>query len=600
MAKGDNKQGNSRANMNSYKKLNFLLSRKQKIKILLLLVPVSIGSLANIFGIALIMPLLALMSDPSLATSNPKFKFVYELCGFHDVFTYVVATGVASFIMVVVNSFFSIYTIWKSSEVVQEVKSSLTKVMYERYLKKPYSYFLMRNSSSLISNLFVLIPNVSEKYVLPGIEIISGLISSLTVASFIVFVNPVIASIISFGFGGSYFLIFKYLKKRMVENGKRIVQINDSMVKQANETFGGIKDIKIRQNEGHFIASLSAKLQEKAKKSSYNYAMSHTPKYILDLLAFGGIVLAIVIVYSMGHQVQKMIPLLAMYVYAGYRVMPSLQKIFYGMSSVKSASADVDQIYSSIHDCDLEEMDNSKSKKDITIPFKHSFLMKKLSFSYPNSEKKVLDSIDFRVDKNEVVGVIGKTGAGKTTLIDVLLGLLNPVSGKIVVDNTTIVNKAQQSAWKKKVGYVPQNIYLCDASIKENIAFGELKDKINDLKVKECAKMASISSFIETELPDRYETKVGERGVRLSGGQVQRIGIARALYRDPSFIVLDEATSALDGVTESDVMSSIYKMKRKVTMVVIAHRLSTLQSCDRVYELKEGRLLETDSCFKDS
>jgi ABC-type multidrug transport system fused ATPase/permease subunit len=575
--------------MSSFSQLRSLISSKQKKIILLLLFPMALTALFNIVGVAFIMPFLAVVAQPSVIHNNAKLHFLYDKLHFSSDLNFTIFIGCAAFVVLIVANSFSILTTWLSSRATFSVSASLKKTLYKKYLESNYEFHMNINSSTLISNLFVLVPGICVRYILPGVLAISSMISIVAIVALIYYINPAIAGVMTGCFGSIYLVMFKMTKKKVARNSKEIVLCREKMHKYANESFGGIKEIKLRQREGVFLDVFDKKAVFESKRETFNQVIAVAPKYVLEMIAFGGVVLMILFMLLAGKGVASIISTMALYVYAGYRLMPALQQVFFGFSSMRAVSADIEKLYRSANSLAVKKEMGELTPND--LPFSRSLQLKNISYRYPEHQKLVLNDVNLTVNFNETVGIIGSTGAGKTTLIDIVLGLLRPTQGGLYVDGEELSSDQDIAAWQQKIGYVSQHIFLADSSIRENIAFGLKKEEIDEDRVKESAKMAAISDYIENQAPDGYDTVVGERGVRLSGGQMQRIGIARALYHKPSVLVLDEATSALDNNTEKEVMRAIYGMKDKITMIVIAHRLTTVAACDRIYNLSNGQVV---------
>jgi ABC-type multidrug transport system fused ATPase/permease subunit len=352
----------------------------------------------------------------------------------------------------------------------------------------------------------------------------------------------------------------------------------------------GIKDIKLRSSEDEFTKRFAVPSKKLHGYAAQRTIISYLPRYLFEVIAFGGIVGIIISLLSTTTlaNAKTILPVISLYVMAGYRLMPALQQIYSGVTNIKFNHSAFETLVLEFSSFTNEKV---KQRKHARVPFKDKFEISQLSFSYENSHTKILDELNLIVYPNTTVGIVGSTGAGKTTLIDLILGLLVPESGSVSLDGVEI-NKHNISAWQNNIGYVPQSIYLTDDTIEANIAFAKSRDEINIDKAIKAAKLANLHEFITT-LPEQYKTFVGERGVRLSGGQRQRIGIARALYHDPTVLVLDEATSSLDGITENAIMDAINNLSHEKTIIMIAHRLSTVKECDIIHFMSNGQI--TDS-----
>ncbi len=403
--------------------------------------------------------------------------------------------------------------------------------------------------------------------------------------------DPIIAALSAVLLGGIYAVIFALAKLKLRKLGVLTTKDNFESMKAMNQALSGVKDIKLSGNERMFVSHFSLPTVSLAKYQSTQVLIGALPRYLLEVIAFGGIVAIVVTLIAINKGVNsEVVPLISLYVMAGYRLLPAFQQIYSGISTLKFNMPSFELL--------IDEFSNSTYEKNEQVdqpvlPLKEKLQIKNLNFTYEGSESIVLNQLDLTVYPNTTVGLVGSTGSGKTTLIDIILGLLIPESGVISVDGTEINNK-NRLAWQKNLGYVAQSIYLMDDTILANIAFAIPSNEVSIEKVIAAAKMANLHEYITT-LPDKYETFVGERGVRLSGGQRQRIGIARALYNNPEVLLLDEATNALDNITENAVMEAIYNLSHKKTIIMIAHRLSTVKKCDIIHLMSDGKIINSGS-----
>jgi ABC-type multidrug transport system fused ATPase/permease subunit len=567
-----------------------LLLKSDRKKLMLLLLPMAFSSLINIFGIALVMPFVGVASNPHLIQMSQQLSFLYHFFSFTSSTHFIVFLGVVALIMLVLTDSAAALTTWLSARVVEKVRARIAQTLYEKYLDSPYEFHLSNNSATLSNNLFSLVSQFTRDYVLQGIQLLSGSLSIVAILGFIIYLNPFLALMTALSLGGVYVVIYFSVKKTLDLNSKTMTKSSEAAYRLVNESFGGIKDIKLKGSEAVFKALFFPRLLDQARCNAAIQCISTLPKYALEIVAFGGIILLMLVMILSGQNTATIIPIISAYVYAGYRLMPAMQQLFAGVSSFKMAVSPLNAIYSSI--ADYEPRVSREVKKEEVVKFEKLFEIKNLFYRYTGYDQLVLEGISFSVKHKEIIGIIGSTGAGKTTLVDIILGLLKPTAGILSVDGLDLDSEIKIAAWQKSMGYVPQFIFLSDSTIRENIAFGENPHEIDFARIEYASKVAAIHDFITDELPNGYETVVGERGVKLSGGQIQRIGIARALYRNPSILVLDEATSSLDSQTEAEVMQAIYKMKDKITIIIIAHRLSTVACCDKVFLMKKGKVID--------
>jgi ATP-binding cassette subfamily C protein len=395
-----------------------------------------------------------------------------------------------------------------------------------------------------------------------------------------------------------YILIYLYYSEKLKIGGARRLKKNEARFKSASEALGGIKDAKVLGAENFFLKRFCEDSDEFSNLQAWYQTINQVPKYIMEIVAFGGVVGLLIFLVASDIATHDIIPLVSFFAFAGYRLMPSLQSVFNSFTTFKFNIAVLDKIHNDLINEKLESDEISiRKKRIIPLNFKSSIKLEKIYFSYPQHDNPILRDINLEIKKNNFVALIGTTGSGKTTLVDLILGLLTPQKGLFMVDDQK-VTKENIKNWQANLGYVPQQIYLSDDSISRNIAFGLPDDKIDMEKIKKVSKMANIHDFIDSELPEGYHTIIGERGVRLSGGQRQRIGIARALYHDPQILIFDEATSSLDNETEKEVLKAIHKVFKFKTLIVIAHRLSTVKEANKVYLIEKGKIVDSGSYEK--
>lgn len=575
-------------NISSIVKLWRLFDRKEKKAIAVLLVPVVFTAILDIVGIAFVMPFMALIIQPNLVLEHDKVRFLYLFFHFSNTHTFLIFLGIAVFLMLLIGNAFSALTLAIMLRVGNMQRYTLANKLLTSYLQRPYSYFLTKNSSALTKNLLQEVERVIGGFLVPSILAFSKVIAILFILILLLYVNPVVAVSIFLVMGGIYAAIFISLRQKLHRIGKRLSSESELLHKAAFECFGGIKEIKLYQNEQFFLDNFSKPSYTIASDVTQSNILTQLPKFALETVAFGGIILLAVVLLILNSNGSSIIPLLSLYAFAGYRLMPALQTVFTSFAAARVNLPSIDILYSDIVEHKKEV--NFLTEKEVSrIDFNQYIEMKDIYFKYASASSNVLNGISLKIKKNNIVGFAGSTGAGKTTFVDIILGLLTPTSGNIVIDGLTI-DESNLSKWQEMLAYVPQHIFISDDTVINNIAFGRGIDHINFAAIENAAKAASLHDFIVNELPEGYNTQLGERGIRLSGGQRQRIGIARALYNNPEVIILDEATSALDGITEETIMDTVHHLNSK-TVIIIAHRLSTLMRCDNIYLFEEGRVL---------
>jgi ABC-type multidrug transport system fused ATPase/permease subunit len=418
----------------------------------------------------------------------------------------------------------------------------------------------------------------------------------------LVIADPLLAFIIGFTLGVAYLSLYKFTRSFLARIGKERLKANQKRFTIVSEAFGAAKELKVGSLEKAFLDRFSNPAKILARHSAIAGAISQLPRYALEMIAFGGMLLLILYLMVQKAIFVNILPLIALYAFAGYRLLPAFQQIYGSITQLKFVSPSLDAIHNDIKN--LAPKISQKDKKN--IPLNNAIELKNLHYQYPNTSRTTVKDININIPISSSVGIVGTTGSGKTTIIDIILGLLQPQKGSLEVDNI-IIDKNNCDAWQRSIGYVPQEIFITDDTLEANIAFGVDKNEINQDNIIQAAKIANIHDFVMKDLPQKYQTTVGERGVRLSGGERQRIGIARALYRDPKILILDEATSALDNLTEKLVMENIRNLGDKKTIIMIAHRLSTVRDCDIIFYLENGeikdrgtykQLIDTSEGFK--
>ena len=402
----------------------------------------------------------------------------------------------------------------------------------------------------------------------------------------LIIINPIIALSTLLILSFSYIAIYLSIKKLLFDAGNERAISNKERFFALSETIGSIKEIKLRNLEETFLNRFAKSSLILIKKTILVQAISDLPRYMIEAIAFGGMIMLILVLMSKNISIDQYLSLIALYTFAGYRLLPALQQVYAASTNLKSIDVPLENIFRDLY---ILKTTKKNSNNLSQIELKESLELKNINFKYPFSKKKVLKNISFKIQAFSKVGIIGLSGSGKTTVVDIILGLHDQLSGSILIDKVEI-NSSNKKSWQSNIGYVPQSIYLFDDSIAANIAFGLKNDEIDVNKIERAAKIANIHEFIVNNLEHGYNTKVGERGARLSGGQKQRLGIARALYHKPKLIIFDEATSALDNMTEREVMDAIKNINKETTVIIVAHRLSTIEGCDNILLFDKGEL----------
>jgi len=575
----------------SLKRLYSEFSINEKKRLLLLAILIIITGLLQVIGIASIFPFIATASDPSAVDNNAYLLAAKTYLQITENRDFIALLGGVVLLTLVMTNLFLAFSTWVTMRFVVTTNNTLAYRLLERYLNENYLFHLERNSAELLKNLTSETSRVVNGGIMSAINVVSKGFTALCILVFLILVDPFIAFVVGGVLGASYALIYLSIRIKLGRIGVIVTQLFSDRMRYINESLGGIKELKVLGREQFYLKQFRRTSEEIIKHQVFNRAAVDLPRFLLETIAFGGILSMTMYLVVVKNDVQTVLPMISLYALAGYRLMPALQGIFQSTAMLKHDIAAVDLFYDDIRGTEklpfnLADSDVSKVQP---LALNDALLLKDISFSYPNVQNKVVNQLTLSIKANTSIGIVGTSGSGKSTLVDILLGLLQPQQGEIRIDGERL-SDYNSRAWQSNIGYVPQVIFLADSNVSANIAFG-IPDKDIDQQAVECAaKMANLHDFVNQELEQGYDTIVGERGIRLSGGQRQRIGIARALYHNPSVLVLDEATSALDTPTEQSVMEAVYNLAHKKTIIMIAHRLSTVKGCDNLIWLEKGKL----------
>ena len=575
-----------------YRKLRDILDSRERKLAYVVLGLTMIFAAIEVLGVASIMPFMAVLSNPELIQTNSFLSFVFELLSFESEQAFLFFLGVCVLLILVGTTFLKAFVVYVQIYHIHIRNYTISTRVVSSYLNRPYQWFLQNNSSELASTIIEEVSRVVNGTLYPAIRVVSNGMIALFLLILLVIVDPALSFGIAVFLLLVYGIVIKMAGKHLSKKGSNVSVAQQERVKVAQEAFGAIKDIKIGQLEMNFIERYQKPAYEKARNDISSKLWGEMPSFGMQAIIFGGMMVVILYLMKSRSSMEDIIPVLALYALAGYKLMPAMQEIYIQLTEIKYHKPALDTIHERIDIIKPIEFFTSHQNESDALGVKQSFELKDIDFIYPGAETKSITDLSFKIEKNSTVGFVGGSGSGKTTTIDIILGLLKPDSGDVIVDGQKL-DQATMPSWQKSIGYVPQQIFLSDSSISSNIAFGIPADQIDFEAVEFASKTAHLHEFVINELPEQYSTIVGERGIRLSGGQRQRIGIARALYHDPDILIFDEATSALDNITEKAVMDAVTELGHKKTILLIAHRLSTVQSCDKIYLLNKGRVEES-------
>lgn len=570
-----------------------LLTPEQRQKLLGLQGLVVLMAFAEVAGVASIGPFMAVVGDMSRLEGNGAIAQVYQASGMESPRQFIFWLGVGVITALAGAAAISIYVTWRLALYAQQIGADLSIRLFQHYMHQPWLFHASGSSSQLINKVSQEASRVTGSVIQPLMKMNAKGTLALVLTTAIFIFNPLVAVAGVMIFGAAYWGLFHTVRKRLARNGKTISITSRTRFKLMNEGFGGIKDTLLLGRQADFNRRFEVTNRKLARARGVTSALSQVPRYGMELLAFGGVIFLVLYLLAVHEgNLGTILPILSMYALAGFKLLPAFQQIYASLATIKGNIASFDILEDDLKASQHTVQALPAYKEDKLTP-KQSITLENIHFSYPGIKEKALSGLTLEIPVNHVIGLVGSTGSGKSTAIDVLLGLIAPQTGALKVDGEPLSGKSLR-AWQNNVGFVPQSIFLSDASIRENIAFGLPSDEIDDERVKRASKMALLDEFLD-RLPDGLETGVGERGIQLSGGQRQRIGIARALYDDADVLVLDEATSSLDGITEKLVMDAIHNFAGKKTIIMIAHRLATVKQCDSIYLLAGGKVIDQGS-----
>ncbi len=569
------------------KKLWQLLNHDQHRMALVLLCQMIIGMVMETLGIGMVIPALALVSQGDLVIKYPFLKLWLNSFGSAGHKQLIIVGMLTLFGVYAVKTLFLAFLAWRQAYFIFELQARLSQKLFAGYLRQPYTFHLQRNSAQLIRNTIGQVSDLTS-VVQQGLMLTTEIFVLLGISALLLTVEPLgsllVGSILGLSAWGFNHItrghILRWGEARQYHEGLRIQHLQQGL--------GGAKDVKILGRENDFLEQYEWHNIGSARVGQRQTALQALPRLWLELLAVTGLAALALVIIGQGKPLETLLPTLGLFAAAAFRLMPSVNRIIGGIQSVRFSLPVINTLHSEIQLIDTTIVPQSSQP----LPFKNTLVLDHINFQYPNAEAYALREVSLSIPRGTSVGFIGSSGAGKSTLVDIILGLLTPVSGAVKVDGIDIQKTLR--GWQDQIGYVPQSIYLTDDTLRRNIAFGLPSGQINEVAIKRAICAAQLDDFIDS-LPDGLETLVGERGIRLSGGQRQRIGIARALYHDPAVLVLDEATSALDTTTERGVMEAIRVLQGTKTVIIVAHRLSTVQYCGRLYRLERGRVVVEES-----
>jgi ATP-binding cassette subfamily C protein len=573
----------------SLRKLRALLEKQDVFQFGLLFVAILATAVFEVVGIIAILPFMRLVAQPETLHSNAWLNRIYETGDFSSDRDMLIWMGLAVILLFSLSRLIAAFTAWLTNRSVWSMAHRLSVRLLRRYLQLPYEFFLEHNSAELLKKLVSDVNQLVTGVLLAGSTCVAQMVVAIAIFALLLVVRPTLA-LASFGiFGGAYLVLHLLRHALLTRLGKERIAADHSRFRTFTEALTGIKAIRTDGAGNYFLTRFESASKGFTGVQPRIQLVSMIPRYLIEMMAFGGILAVVLYLLVTDKDIVAAIPILSLFALAAYRMLPALHEAFLAGAQLTHNLPAIDEVYDDMHgEVEIESVLDPKPEK---LEFEHQIWLKSISFQYRAGRQPVVEDIDVKIPKQSRVAFVGATGSGKTTLVDIVVGLLAPQQGCLQIDDSTI-DAANLASWLELVAYVPQEVFLYDATVTENIAFGLEPDQIDLARVQAAARIAQLDDFVSRDLTSGYDTRIGERGVRLSGGQRQRLGLARAFYRQPEILILDEATSALDGITEEAVLDELTGTSPNLTIIMIAHRLSTVKLCERIYIVDGGQIAD--------
>ena len=569
-------------------KIRMIFNRTQKMKFIALFCMLFVGSVLELMGVSLILPFVQLVMDAD-GTDNALLQWFGRLIGAESQRELLIWLGLLLIAVYLVKNAYLLLAKYVQLRFVFNNRLELSGRLMRNYMKKPYPFHLEKNSSEILRSVTSDVNNLYE-LVMDVIDLVSNLLIIAMLAVYLLYTDVMITLVVAALLGLCSYFYFAVMRRRTVDYGKQNQLYNGKMIQAVNQALGGIKEIKVLARENYFVRAYEENGRYYASSLKKSQFYRNAPKYLIETVCVCGVLATILIKLQMGADVQELVPQLSVFAMAAFRLLPSVNQVNNLLNGILFLKPSIDRIYEDLQEAGAKKNERPPERDYRRLPAADAVRFEHVTFRYPGTEKEILSDLSVELPLKKSIGFVGSSGAGKTTFMDLLLGLLSPDQGRICYGDSDI--RDYPDAWGHKLGYIPQSIYLADDTIRRNVAFGIPDSEISEEQVRRALEEAQLLEFADG-LEEGLDTMVGESGVRLSGGQRQRIGIARALYQQPEILVLDEATSALDTETEQAVMEAVERFRGRCTLLMIAHRTSTLENCDQIYRLEDGKLYRT-------
>src|SRR5690625_412245 len=576
------------------KRLLLLIDKKARKKLLVLLIMMILAAVFETVGIGLIVPLVGIIANPMIIQEQAILANIYEFFNFQSTRNFIIFSVILLLSVFIFKNLYLLFYNYVQLRIVLNQQVKLSRDLFREYLTKPYIFHIQRNTSTLLRNVNDEVPGVFQGIIIAGFQLFTEILVVTCILTLLLITTPVATITAAILLGGSVILFFVLLRKKISDLGKEQQKVSGLMIKWVNQGLGASKDVKVSGKETFFINAYTTHSQTRANNSRYMQMLELLPRLFIETVLVSIVLITMLIIIFQGMSTTQIISTMALFAMAAFRLMPSITRIVSLITTIRYSQPALDVVYEDLIQnktkSTILERDYTAINKGKKV-FTHSIQLNNVSFRYPKQMGYSVQDITLTIPIGKSVAFIGPSGAGKTTLVDIILGLFEPEKGQILIDGKDL--NEQTALWQQKIGYIPQFIYLSDDTIRGNVAFGIDDSQIDDAEVWRALEQAQMKKFVE-ELPDQLNTTVGEHGVRLSGGQRQRIGIARALYHNPEILFMDEATSSLDNETEKEIMKAIDGLKGEKTLIIIAHRLTTIENCDTVFKLNKGQLIGSE------
>lgn len=572
------------------KKLYALFPRKDRLKLLLLFAMMLLAGVLEVAGIGMIPAFVSIVQDPDRVLQYEAAQWVFGVLVIETSRDLLWVGSLALIGIFVVKNLYLVGYHWLEAKFVFNRRYHIAHRLMSSYMQAPYTFHLQRNSAELVRNTTEEIRLLANQVLVPAMKVAKEAVIVLSILVFLLVIEPLITLVVFLVLGTGTGLFLLVTNKRVRSSGKKEQQERRSMIKAVNQGIGGIKDARVLNREADFIEKFRRAVQLSSRYLAYKKFASSIPKPIVETIAVGGVMLIALIMVWQGRPMSAIVPVMTLFAMATVRLMPAIQQITRNYTMLRYNMVTVNPVYDDIMKLKREQGAFLRDRKDESrVTLNEELTAKNVWYRYPDAEGYALQGVSFSIPRGSAVAFTGSSGAGKSTVVDMLLGLLKPTEGIVYIDGTDI--HEHLSAWQRTIGYIPQHIYLSDESLHHNIAFGVPEDQIDEQQVWQAVKSAQLEDMVHN-LPEGLDTIVGESGTRLSGGQRQRVGIARALYHDPQVLVMDEATSALDNIIEKQIIEAIEELKGERTVIMIAHRLTTVMNCDKIYMMEQGWIVK--------